>query len=255
MRWWLTDWSQREGPGIPKDAPKKRGLALFAQIVLREAWDLFKLNLLIVLASLPLVTAPAAHAAASAIAAKMVGDENIYLWREFWSAFRAGFSRATLAGLVGLAVLGASSYSLYIWAQVALAVPLAAAALVIGLAAVLFGAMVLINLFVLIGTRFEPIGVLLRLAFLAALARPLALLGAMGFVAALWAAHILFYPVSVFMPAVLNFSLGVLALTFASLHALSALPKERDGDTASTRNFASAHAATKGGDKCERLSA
>ncbi len=56
---WLTRWMMREGPGIPKGLPKPTGLRLFGHILLREAWELFKLNLLIVVFSLPLVTAPA----------------------------------------------------------------------------------------------------------------------------------------------------------------------------------------------------
>ncbi len=80
---WLRDRFEREGPGIPKDAPKKRGLALFLQIIGREAWDLFALNLMIVVLSLPIVTIPAVYAAATRICVSMVRDENIYLYRDF----------------------------------------------------------------------------------------------------------------------------------------------------------------------------
>jgi len=53
---WLRDSWMKEGRGISKDAPKKQGIALFAEILLREWWEMVKLNLLFVLASLPLVT-------------------------------------------------------------------------------------------------------------------------------------------------------------------------------------------------------
>ncbi|MGO7815386.1 hypothetical protein ACC674_38075, partial [Rhizobium ruizarguesonis] len=55
---------------------------------------------------------------------------------------------------------------------------------------------------------------LLRLAALASVVRPFPALAALSFTAGLWLAHILFYPVSVFMPATFNFSLGMFAVAF-----------------------------------------
>jgi hypothetical protein len=57
---WLRNYWLREGPGIPKDAPTRKGLALFGEIVGREWWELVKLNLLFIVFALPLVTLPAA---------------------------------------------------------------------------------------------------------------------------------------------------------------------------------------------------
>ena len=47
------------------------------------------------------------------------------------------------------------------------------------------------------------------------LARPLPGLAALLFVALLWLVHVLFYPVSVFLPVLINFSLGALVTSFA----------------------------------------
>ena len=66
-------------------------------------------------------------------------------------------------------------------------------------------------------------GQLLRLALLGALAKPLPALAALGFVALLWVLHIVFYPVSIFMPAVINFSFGTLAVTFGVHEATARL--------------------------------
>jgi hypothetical protein len=60
----------------------------------------------------------------------------------------------------------------------------------------------------------RPLGAIVRLALLGALARPLPALAGLGIVALLWLAHVAFYPASIFMPAVLNFSFGTLAATF-----------------------------------------
>ena len=230
---WLTDWMMREGPGIPKDAPRPTGLMLLGATAWREAWELFKLNLIIVLLSLPVVTAPAAHAAAIRVAAGMLRDENIYPLRDYRAAFRAVFWRATLAGFAAAAAIGVGLYAVFIWGQLALSSAAYVPALVACGAATLGAAMVAGQLFVLIGCSDRPLGELARLALIATFARTLPILGGLGFVGALWLVHVAFYPVSVFMPAAFNFSLGVLGLTFAALPAaelaLAARPAGRAG--------------------------
>jgi hypothetical protein len=54
MQWLEAIWT-KEGKGIDKHAPKRTGLALFGEIIASEGWELVKLNLLFILASLPLV--------------------------------------------------------------------------------------------------------------------------------------------------------------------------------------------------------
>lgn len=91
----------KEGPGVAKDAPKKHGLALYCEVFLREAWTLLGLNLLFVLACLPVVTIGPALGAMTTVLMKMVRDQNVYLWRDFWDAFRQQFKRFFLTGLLG----------------------------------------------------------------------------------------------------------------------------------------------------------
>lgn len=50
----FNNWAQKEGPGVPKDAPKKRGLFLFFEIIGRKYSQLIGLNFLYFLCSLPL---------------------------------------------------------------------------------------------------------------------------------------------------------------------------------------------------------
>ena len=213
---WLTNWMMREGPGIPKNAPKKKGLALFAFILVREAWDLFRLNILMLVCSIPVVTAPAALAAGMNIANVMIEDENVWLWRDFRRAFVRHFLQATAWGLGVALILGLAGYAVYIYGQLArhaLAYVLPTA---IGVCVIAFVAIVAVCLFSAM-TRFELAGGrLLQVALLAAIARPLPVLAGLAFMAALWLVHIAFYPVTVFTPGVFNFSLGALALAFSA---------------------------------------
>lgn len=213
---WLRARFLQEGPGIPKDAPKKHGLALFGQIVAREAWDLFKLNLMIVVFSLPIITIPATHAAATRICISMVRDENTYLWRDFWQAFCRYFKAATAWGFASAIALGFSGYAAFIYGQLA-GVNLAfAAAATLCLTIWILILALTAHLFVLLVEKPNLNSYdLTRRAALATLSRPWHIFTAFAFIAGLWLLHIVFYPVSVFMPAAFNFSLATLAVTFS----------------------------------------
>ena len=43
------------GPGVPKDGPKKKGVALYFELFLRHFWDFCKENMMYVLASIPMI--------------------------------------------------------------------------------------------------------------------------------------------------------------------------------------------------------
>lgn len=212
---WFTAHFTREGPGVARDAPPKRGLALLADTIGRQWWELLQLNLLYVLFALPLVTLPAVHVAATRVAATMLDDRNVYLLRDFWEAFRAKFWRATALGLVCGTAFALSAYAAFIFLQAARANILLSLPFTISAATAIFVLLAAAQAFVLLALRDLPLLQLIRLALLGALARPLPVLGALAVVALLWVLHILFYPASIFMPAVLNFSFGALVVTFA----------------------------------------
>jgi hypothetical protein len=93
--------------------------------------------------------------------------------------------------------------------------PLYAVPLVLAVSVSLGVLMTAMAAIVLMAAEEAPQPKLIRRAVTATLLRPLPALAALACVAALWLAHVMFYPVSVFMPAVANFSLGMLIVTFA----------------------------------------
>ncbi|TDX85164.1 uncharacterized protein DUF624 [Neorhizobium sp. R1-B] len=211
---WLRDMWTKEGRGISKDAPKKTGLALFAEIFAREWWEMVKLNILFVLAAMFVVTLPAALVAMARICVAFVEDRNTYLLRDFTEAFLRHFWRATLWGIAFTVALGVGLYATVTYAAaaretLAMAAPLAVSLVVTALIAVLA-----CHLVMLMVMRDLPPLTLLRLASTATIIRPLPALVSLAFVAVLWLAHVVFYPVSVFMPATLNFSLAMFAVAF-----------------------------------------
>jgi uncharacterized membrane protein YesL len=211
---WLWRFSTSEGPGINRDAPPKEGFALLVDVIARNWWELIQLNLLVILFGLPLVTLPAALVAATRICVLMLEDRNVYLGRDFLEAFRRRFWRATALGAAALAAVGLAGYAAFIFLEASRTNLFLALPLTVSVATAVFALIAASYAFVLLAIRNQPLGATLRLALLGALARPLPALAALGVVALLWLLHILFYPVSIFMPAVINFAFGTLAVTF-----------------------------------------
>jgi uncharacterized membrane protein YesL len=211
---WLAQFWIKEGPGIRKDAPAKTGLALLADVVARNWWELIQLNLLILLFCLPLVTVPAALVAGTRICTLMLGDRPVYLGRDFLEAFRNRFWKATLLGLIATVAIALPAWSSFIFLQAAKANVLLALPLTISASVALFAAIASGYALVLLAREGQPSSLLLKRALLGALARPLPVLAALGVVGLLWVLHVLFYPASIFMPVLINFSFGTLAVTF-----------------------------------------
>ncbi len=234
---WLRDMWTKEGPGIPKNAPKKTGLALFSQIFAREWWEMVKLNILFILAALLIIPLPAALAATAFVCVAFVEDRNTYLLRDFVEALRRYFWPATTWGLLFAAAIGLGGYAVATYASAARENLLMAAPLALALVVTVFLGVMACHLLVLMVMRDLPAKTLVRLAAIASIIRPLPVLAALLFNAALWVAHIAFYPVSVFMPATLNFSLGLFAIVFAAHRAAGmvlALPSASQAEAAET---------------------
>jgi uncharacterized membrane protein YesL len=220
---WLSAHITREGPGVPRHAPPKRGLALLAGVVRREWWTLIELNLLYVLCCLPLVTIPAAQVAMTRICVLMLEDRPLYLLRDFRDTFLQRFWRATAFGALAIAAMAIAGYAAFFFAQAARTEILCALPLSASAAIAVFAALTAAHGFALLAMGDRPLGTTIRLALLGALARPLPALAAFGVVAILWLLHVAFYPASIFMPAVLNFSFGTLAVSFGVHQAATRL--------------------------------
>lgn len=230
---WLREMWTKEGPGIPKNAPRKTGLALFGQTLARECWELVKLNLLFILTAVFIVTIPAAIAATARICVAHVEDRNTYLLRDFVEAFTRYFWRATAWSLLFAGAIGLSGYAIATYAHAAPDNVWLAFPLTVALVVTVFLGILACHLLVLMVMRDLPALTLLKLAAVASFMRPLPVMAAMLFVVALWLAHILLYPVSVIMPAAFNFSLGMFAIVFSAHRAavtVLALPPARQSD-------------------------
>ncbi len=74
--------------------------------ILNKVADILILNIIFIIACVPIVTIGAAFSAAYYIGFKMVKDEESYIVRGFFKAFKDNFKQATIIWLILMVVLG-----------------------------------------------------------------------------------------------------------------------------------------------------
>ena len=133
----FPDRSQfQPGPGAGPGRPEQTGPKRFLEIIQAEFLSLIKLNLIFLLASLPVITLPAALFAAHRVVRKMVLGQPVSCWADFWGALRSGgwgraYGAFFLTALpVGLGGYGASFYLGHARQSLLLVLPFAFCALV-----------------------------------------------------------------------------------------------------------------------------
>ncbi len=90
----------KEGKGVRKDEPPKKGILRFFEIVARDSGDLVKLNLLFFISCIPIITIGPAIVAMSAVVVKRVRNIPCYAFHEYKKAFKENLKRSFPAGLL-----------------------------------------------------------------------------------------------------------------------------------------------------------
>lgn len=90
------------GRGIPKAPLEKKGFFKFAEIYGRRCWKLIQLNLIYLLALIPIVTFGPATAAMTKVCRNWSQERNAFVWSDFWDAFKKNFKQSFVMGLVDI---------------------------------------------------------------------------------------------------------------------------------------------------------
>ncbi|MCI8399653.1 MAG: YesL family protein [Oscillibacter sp.] len=114
----------KPGPGIDPDEPEKTGFARFVEILTLECVTLVKLNLLVLLCCVPVVTLPPALYAMNQVVRKMMLDEPVTCFLDFRRAFRRFWKRGWAAFALTALPLGMSALGVVFYVPRALENPL-----------------------------------------------------------------------------------------------------------------------------------
>lgn len=145
MGFFKKDYS-KPGPGVPKNAPRKKGISRFFELIGRDSSNMIKINWLVILCELPsvvlfvfalisgfaveggffimliaLVLALAAsvligpaRTAEAYLLTKMMRDDPGYVWATFKEKFKENFKSTALPGMLFSAITGAQIFTIFL---------------------------------------------------------------------------------------------------------------------------------------------
>ena len=99
----LFDYS-KPGPGVPKNAPKKKPFIVFFEILGRKFWKLIIANFLFLLFALPVVTIGLAFSGLSYITRNFAREKHAFIASDFVDTVRKNWKQGLVVGIINLLV-------------------------------------------------------------------------------------------------------------------------------------------------------
>ena len=104
----------KEGPGVAKDAPKKRSFVIFFEILGRKIWNLTVAGLLWSLFSLPILTHGLADAGLTRITRNYSREKHAFLKEDFLESIKKNRFNSLLIGVINMVITGIFIYNLVV---------------------------------------------------------------------------------------------------------------------------------------------
>ena len=96
---------EKEGPGIEKNAPKKRAPIVFFEIYGRKFWQLFYANLLFLLTNILVVTRGLADVGLCKITRNFAREKHAFVREDFFETIKKNWRQALPIGIINLVVI------------------------------------------------------------------------------------------------------------------------------------------------------
>ena len=103
----------KEGPGIAKDAPKKRTFIVFFETFFRNFWKFAPISAIFTLISLPLVTHGLASAGMTNVTRNTARDKHSFGMSDFFETIKKNWKQALPAGIINTVVYAFLFYDVY----------------------------------------------------------------------------------------------------------------------------------------------
>lgn len=103
----------KEGPGVAKNAPKKRSFIVFFEILGRKLWNVTVAGLLWSLFSLPIVTHGLADAGLTRITRNYAREKHAFVWADFIESIKKNWKTALPVGIINTLITAVLCYNAY----------------------------------------------------------------------------------------------------------------------------------------------
>lgn len=106
---------EKEGPGIEKDAPKKKIFVVFFETFFRNFWKFIPLNLVYIIFSLPILTNGLANVGITNVARNTARDKHSFGLSDFFETVKKNFKQGLFAGIINSVILFLLTFSLWFY--------------------------------------------------------------------------------------------------------------------------------------------
>lgn len=209
----------KAGVGIAKNAPVKRPFFRFWEIFGSKFWKLIEINFVYLLFCIPIVTFGPATAALTQVMRKFTLGKPIFMFTEFWDAFKKNFRASFVIGIVDVIFGAAFAFLIFSYGNAAAAAKpdmSTTVVMAIGVAAALFFLMMNFYIYLQIVALTLKMPAILKNSMILAIAglksNVITLLSFAFFITLI----VLFFPFSLFVLPVAPFAWMALICVFCS---------------------------------------
>ncbi len=113
----LFDYS-KEGPGIPKNGPKKKGFVVFFETFFRNFWKFIIVNVVYSLISVPILTNGLANVGLTNVVRNTARDKHSFGLSDFFETIKKNFKHSLMAGIINTLVYALLFFDLWFFGNV-----------------------------------------------------------------------------------------------------------------------------------------
>lgn len=104
---------EKEGPGISKNAPKKKTIIVFFETFFRNFWKFITINLVYDLISVPVLTNGLASAGITNVTRNIARDKHSFGLSDFFETIKKNWKQSLVAGIINTLVYAVLAFDLY----------------------------------------------------------------------------------------------------------------------------------------------
>ncbi len=104
---------EKEGPGISKNAPKKKAFFVFFETFFRNFWKFVPINIVYNIISLPLITSGLAAAGITNVTRNIARDKHSFGLSDFFETIKKNWKQAIIFGIINTLVYITLLFDLY----------------------------------------------------------------------------------------------------------------------------------------------
>ncbi len=104
---------EKEGPGISKNAPKKKAFIVFFETFFRNFWKFIPVNFVFSVLSLPILTNGLAAAGLTHVARNTARDKHSFGMSDFFDTIRKNWKQSLAAGIINSLVYAVLGFDLW----------------------------------------------------------------------------------------------------------------------------------------------